>query len=69
MFLSFFGFNTVGVHKARRVAGAFNLPIVGVHHMEAHALVARYFFNVLSFYIQPLTTLNVSSSLDLSFVD
>ncbi|KAF3577442.1 hypothetical protein DY000_02028926 [Brassica cretica] len=33
----------VGVHKARRVAGAFNLPIVGVHHMEAHALVASNF--------------------------
>ncbi|KAI9077904.1 hypothetical protein K1719_040165 [Acacia pycnantha] len=31
----------VGVQKARRVAGAFNLPIVGIHHMEAHALVAR----------------------------
>ncbi|XP_020596911.1 probable tRNA N6-adenosine threonylcarbamoyltransferase, mitochondrial isoform X2 [Phalaenopsis equestris] len=31
----------VGVTKARRVAGRFNLPIVGVHHMEAHALVAR----------------------------
>jgi N6-L-threonylcarbamoyladenine synthase len=33
---------TVGVRKARRVAGNFSLPIVGVHHMEAHALVARY---------------------------
>ncbi|THU44007.1 hypothetical protein C4D60_Mb02t02830 [Musa balbisiana] len=32
---------TVGVQKARRLAGVFNLPIVGVHHMEAHALVAR----------------------------
>ncbi|XP_047323512.1 probable tRNA N6-adenosine threonylcarbamoyltransferase, mitochondrial [Impatiens glandulifera] len=31
----------VGVQKARRIAGTFNLPIVGVHHMEAHALVAR----------------------------
>ncbi|XP_078448051.1 glycoprotease 1 isoform X2 [Wolffia australiana] len=31
----------VGVQKARKVAGQFNLPIVGVHHMEAHALVAR----------------------------
>uniref|UniRef100_A0A0D3BQI8 N(6)-L-threonylcarbamoyladenine synthase n=1 Tax=Brassica oleracea var. oleracea TaxID=109376 RepID=A0A0D3BQI8_BRAOL len=39
----------VGVHKARRVAGAFNLPIVGVHHMEAHALVARLVEHELSF--------------------
>ncbi|XP_062091617.1 probable tRNA N6-adenosine threonylcarbamoyltransferase, mitochondrial isoform X2 [Humulus lupulus] len=31
----------VGVQKARKVAGSFNLPMVGVHHMEAHALVAR----------------------------
>ncbi|CAK9186539.1 unnamed protein product [Ilex paraguariensis] len=31
----------VGVQKARKIAGGFNLPIVGVHHMEAHALVAR----------------------------
>ncbi|KAI8545351.1 hypothetical protein RHMOL_Rhmol07G0033200 [Rhododendron molle] len=31
----------VGVQKARKIAGSFNLPMVGVHHMEAHALVAR----------------------------
>ncbi|XP_015888677.3 probable tRNA N6-adenosine threonylcarbamoyltransferase, mitochondrial [Ziziphus jujuba] len=31
----------VGVRKARKIAGRFNLPIVGVHHMEAHTLVAR----------------------------
>ncbi|XP_006644093.1 probable tRNA N6-adenosine threonylcarbamoyltransferase, mitochondrial [Oryza brachyantha] len=31
----------VGVHKARQIAKAFRLPIVGVHHMEAHALVSR----------------------------
>ncbi|KQK04047.1 probable tRNA N6-adenosine threonylcarbamoyltransferase, mitochondrial isoform X3 [Brachypodium distachyon] len=31
----------VGVHKARTIAKAFGLPIVGVHHMEAHALVSR----------------------------
>lgn len=31
----------VGVCKARRIAGMHNLPIVGIHHMEAHALVAR----------------------------
>lgn len=33
--------HAVGVQKARKIAGSFNLPIVGVHHMEAHALVAR----------------------------
>lgn len=33
--------NAVGVQKARRIAGGFNLPIIGIHHMEAHALVAR----------------------------
>ncbi|KAH9318425.1 hypothetical protein KI387_020194, partial [Taxus chinensis] len=31
----------VGVRKARIIAGEYSLPIVGVHHMEAHALVAR----------------------------
>uniref|UniRef100_A0A0D9UZZ4 Gcp-like domain-containing protein n=1 Tax=Leersia perrieri TaxID=77586 RepID=A0A0D9UZZ4_9ORYZ len=31
----------VGVHKARKIAKEFRLPIVGVHHMEAHALVSR----------------------------
>lgn len=31
----------VGVRKAREIAGHFQLPIVGVHHMEAHTLVAR----------------------------
>ncbi|CAH9096827.1 unnamed protein product [Cuscuta europaea] len=31
----------VGVRKARQIAGAHNLPMVGVHHMEAHTLVAR----------------------------
>ncbi|XP_021904340.1 probable tRNA N6-adenosine threonylcarbamoyltransferase, mitochondrial [Carica papaya] len=31
----------VGVQKARKIAGSFNLPVVGVHHMEAHALVVR----------------------------
>lgn len=31
----------VGVLKARRIARAHRLPLVGVHHMEAHALVAR----------------------------
>lgn len=31
----------VGVMKARQLAAAHRLPIVPVHHMEAHALVAR----------------------------
>ncbi|XP_028550320.1 probable tRNA N6-adenosine threonylcarbamoyltransferase, mitochondrial isoform X2 [Dendrobium catenatum] len=39
----------VGVTKARRVAGRFNLPIIGVHHMEAHALVARLVDSDLQF--------------------
>ena len=30
------------MRKARKIAGTFSLPIIGVHHMEAHALVARY---------------------------
>uniref|UniRef100_A0A0E0FKI9 N(6)-L-threonylcarbamoyladenine synthase n=1 Tax=Oryza nivara TaxID=4536 RepID=A0A0E0FKI9_ORYNI len=30
----------VGVHKARKIAKSFHLPIVGVHHMEAQALVS-----------------------------
>ncbi|KAK7349645.1 hypothetical protein VNO77_07168 [Canavalia gladiata] len=39
----------VGVQKARRIAGAFNLPIIGIHHMEAHALVARLIEKDLQF--------------------
>lgn len=31
----------VGVSKAREIARVHRLPMVGVHHMEAHALVAR----------------------------
>jgi hypothetical protein len=31
----------VGVRKAKTVAGKHNLPMVGVHHMETHALVSR----------------------------
>ena len=31
----------VGALKARQVAADFSLPLVPVHHMEAHALVAR----------------------------
>ncbi|XP_024988052.1 probable tRNA N6-adenosine threonylcarbamoyltransferase, mitochondrial isoform X1 [Cynara cardunculus var. scolymus] len=31
----------VGVQKARKIAASYQLPIVGVHHMEAHALIAR----------------------------
>ncbi|KAL3516985.1 hypothetical protein ACH5RR_023887 [Cinchona calisaya] len=47
----------VGVQKARKVAGSFNLPIVGVHHMEAHALVARLVEKKLQF---PFITLLIS---------
>ncbi|CAN0889849.1 Probable tRNA N6-adenosine threonylcarbamoyltransferase, mitochondrial [Linum grandiflorum] len=39
----------VGVQKAHKLAGAFNLPIVGIHHMEAHALVARIIERDLQF--------------------
>ncbi|CAN1181959.1 Probable tRNA N6-adenosine threonylcarbamoyltransferase, mitochondrial [Linum perenne] len=39
----------VGVRKAHKLAGAFNLPIIGVHHMEAHALVARIIERDLQF--------------------
>ncbi|CAA0842675.1 Probable tRNA N6-adenosine threonylcarbamoyltransferase- mitochondrial [Striga hermonthica] len=39
----------VGVRKARKLAGAYTLPIVGVHHMEAHALVARLVEKQLQF--------------------
>ncbi|CAI8600754.1 unnamed protein product [Vicia faba] len=39
----------VGVQKARRIAGGFNLPIIGIHHMEAHALVARLIEKDLQF--------------------
>ncbi|XP_010264174.1 PREDICTED: probable tRNA N6-adenosine threonylcarbamoyltransferase, mitochondrial isoform X2 [Nelumbo nucifera] len=39
----------VGVRKARKIAGKFNLSMVGVHHMEAHALVARLIERDLQF--------------------
>ncbi|GAB2271999.1 glutamated carboxypeptidase [Dionaea muscipula] len=39
----------VGVQKAREIAGKYQLPIVGVHHMEAHALVARLMERELQF--------------------
>ncbi|XP_057807378.1 probable tRNA N6-adenosine threonylcarbamoyltransferase, mitochondrial isoform X2 [Salvia miltiorrhiza] len=39
----------VGVRKARKLAGAYTLPIIGVHHMEAHALVARLVQSELQF--------------------
>lgn len=31
----------VGVRKAQRISGEYGIPIVPVHHMEAHCLVAR----------------------------
>ncbi|XP_065859375.1 probable tRNA N6-adenosine threonylcarbamoyltransferase, mitochondrial isoform X1 [Euphorbia lathyris] len=39
----------VGVQKARKLAGSFNLPIIGIHHMEAHALVSRLIEQELQF--------------------
>ncbi|XP_073288633.1 probable tRNA N6-adenosine threonylcarbamoyltransferase, mitochondrial [Primulina huaijiensis] len=39
----------VGVRKARKLAGTNVLPIIGVHHMEAHALVARLVERELKF--------------------
>ncbi|KAL7158522.1 hypothetical protein ABFS83_02G149300 [Erythranthe nasuta] len=39
----------VGVRKARKIAGTYALPIIGVHHMEAHALVARLVERELQF--------------------
>ncbi|KAJ7950964.1 glycoprotease 1 [Quillaja saponaria] len=39
----------LGVQKARKIARNFNLPIVGIHHMEAHALVARLIEQDLQF--------------------
>lgn len=47
----------VGVQKARKIAGSYNLPMVGVHHMEAHALVARLEEKQLQF---PFMTLLIS---------
>ncbi|KAI5647381.1 hypothetical protein M9H77_33386 [Catharanthus roseus] len=47
----------VGVQKARKIAGDFSLPIVGVHHMEAHALVARLVEKKLEY---PFLTLLIS---------
>ena len=34
-------FTQVGVHQARRIAGRHGLKYIPVHHMEAHALIAR----------------------------
>lgn len=28
--------------ESSKIVRSFNLPIIGVHHMEAYALVARY---------------------------
>ncbi|KAJ6328436.1 hypothetical protein OIU76_005968 [Salix suchowensis] len=39
----------VGVRKARKLAGSFNLPIISIHHMEAHCLVARLIERELEF--------------------
>ncbi|CAN6446015.1 unnamed protein product [Victoria cruziana] len=47
----------VGIRKARQIAGKFSLPIVGVHHMEAHTLIARLCEPELQF---PFLTLLIS---------
>ncbi|KAF2315382.1 hypothetical protein GH714_039071 [Hevea brasiliensis] len=39
----------VGVQKAHKLASSFNLPIISIHHMEAHALVARLIEQELHF--------------------
>lgn len=39
----------VGVQKAHKLASSFNLPIISIHHMEAHALVARLIEQELQF--------------------
>ena len=41
----------MGVSKARDIARVHRLPMVGVHHMEAHALVARWLSNRFCGYI------------------
>jgi N6-L-threonylcarbamoyladenine synthase len=51
----------VGVSKARGVASQHGLPLVNVHHMEAHALVARLTTGGLTGTLQfPFLTLLVS---------
>ncbi|VFQ75751.1 unnamed protein product [Cuscuta campestris] len=52
----------VGIRKARQIAGAHNLPIVGVHHMEAHTLVARLVEREMQF---PFMALLVSGNTSL----
>ncbi|PRQ57578.1 putative N(6)-L-threonylcarbamoyladenine synthase [Rosa chinensis] len=50
----------VGVRKARKIAGTFSLPITGVHHKEAHALVASVLILArdLGHYVQLGTTID-----------
>ncbi|KAF9620032.1 hypothetical protein IFM89_010648 [Coptis chinensis] len=38
-----------GARKAQKLVGSFSLPIIGIHHMEAHALVARLVERKLQF--------------------
>lgn len=52
MLLQLLVYIVVGVHKARKIAKEFGLPIVGVHHMEAHALVSRYLTHVPHYFVQ-----------------
>lgn len=49
------------MQKARNIAATYQLPIVGVHHMEAHALVARY--NVLITFYELETKSSNSNSM------
>ncbi|KAK2650574.1 hypothetical protein Ddye_018063 [Dipteronia dyeriana] len=55
----------VGVQKARKIASCFNLPIIGVHHMEAHAVVARLIERELQF---PFLALLISGGHNLLIV-
>jgi N6-L-threonylcarbamoyladenine synthase len=50
----------VGVRKARDIARAHRLPLVPIHHMEAHALVARLTEEAVNF---PFVVLLVSGML------
>ncbi|KAJ7557997.1 hypothetical protein O6H91_04G020700 [Diphasiastrum complanatum] len=55
----------VGVTKARSIARVNRLPLIGVHHMEAHALVARLMEHKLHF---PFIVLLISGGHNLLLV-
>lgn len=50
----------VGVMKARSVSAMYNIPLIPVHHMEAHAMVAR----LPSLYNNTLLAPTMSSAID-----